>query len=249
MAGGSDFKSNGLLLRLMGLMESLGTGRGTTGDISTETLTLSGYLKDENGNAIANATLGVEANTSANLRETVTTVTKTDSDGRYTLTLKIGTFTIRVTNSSGTSLGTFSVQASSKDKDPIITISSGTFVVTILALNNGATSAPNSLTFSGSPYTFTRNIVIDNKIPTYSGSITSCRSIPSLPTGLNISSTCVISGTPTVNQNATSYHIVATNTYGNSSVTIMITVNQVNSNSNLFTLDSSTLDTNSIVLQ
>jgi hypothetical protein len=222
MAGGSDFKSNGVLLRLMGLIESMGTGISTA-----ETLTLSGYLKDENGNAIANASLGVEGSSSTNLQKTVTTATKTDSEGRYSLTLKVGTYSIRVTNSSGASLGTFTVQASSKDKDPIVTVPLGSFVVTVSALNNGNTSSPNALSYSGSPYTFTRNNVIANRTPTYSGSITSCKSIPTLPTGLSISSTCVISGTPMVIQNATPYHIVAKNSYGSASTLIVITVNQL----------------------
>jgi hypothetical protein len=220
MAGSGDFQSNGLLLRLLGILESVGSNR-------FETLTLSGYLKDENGNPIANATMGVENTSSDSKKEALTTSTKTDLDGRYTLTLKVGSFTIRVTDSSGTSLGTFSVQASSTTTDPVISVSAGSFVVTVTALNNGTTSSPSALSYSGSPYTFTKDNAIPIVAPTYSGSITSCKSTPTLPTGLSLSSTCEISGNPTVVQIASSYHIVGSNSFGNASTIIVITVNQL----------------------
>jgi hypothetical protein len=220
MAGNGDFQSSGLLVRLLGLLESVGAN-------SIETLTLSGYLKDENGNPIANATMGVEDNSSASIKQTLTTSTKTDSDGRYTLTLKVGSFTIRVTDSSGGSLGTFSILASSTTIDPVISVSEGNFVVTVSALNNGITSSPSALSYTGSPYTFTKDNSISNKTPTFSGNITSCKSTPTLPTGLNLSSTCEITGTPTVSQIASSYHIVGSNSFGNASTIIVITVNQL----------------------
>ncbi len=225
MAGSGDFQSNGLLLRLLGILESVGVGSVATSNF--ETLTLSGYLKDENGNPIANATMNIVQSTSGSRKDTVTTSVKTDIDGRYTLTLKVGTFTVQVTSSGGASLGSFSVVATSATSNPTLELISGSFIVTISAFNNEVSLAPTSLSYSGTPYTFTKDNLITNKTPTFTGTVTSCRSVPSLPAGLRLSSTCVLSGTPTTAQLATSYNIIATNSYGSTSTVISIIVNQL----------------------
>src|SRR6185437_5081593 len=56
------------------------------------------------------------------------------------------------------------------------------------------------------------------------GPITSCSISPVLPTGLSISNSCQISGTPTVSSSSTNYTVTASNSAGNSSATINITV-------------------------
>ena len=61
------------------------------------------------------------------------------------------------------------------------------------------------------------------------GSLTSCIA-DSLPSGLSVSpsgnsSTCVVSGTPTVTQTATTHSITATNATGSSTATVSIIVN------------------------
>ena len=57
--------------------------------------------------------------------------------------------------------------------------------------------------------------IIATITPTVTGTVTSCSAAPALPTGLGInSSTCAISGTPTVSQGATGYTITASNGSG-----------------------------------
>ncbi|WP_167883662.1 DUF1566 domain-containing protein [Leptospira ognonensis] len=81
--------------------------------------------------------------------------------------------------------------------------------------------------YAGSPYTFTLNLPISTITPDVTGTITTCSSNPSLPSGLVLGNeNCVISGTPTVNQSPTSYEIKASNAIGNSKETINITVSQ-----------------------
>ncbi|MDZ4728113.1 MAG: Ig domain-containing protein [Leptospira sp.] len=102
-------------------------------------------------------------------------------------------------------------------------IGSGSTQISITAVSSG--SAP-AISYSGSPYTFNQNAVISNLTPTLSGNTpTSCSASPSLPSGLTINNvTCVISGTPTGTQTATSHTITATNSYGSGQTTINITV-------------------------
>ncbi len=107
---------------------------------------------------------------------------------------------------------------------------------TITATNSGGSdaevvsiavsAAPPTLSYTGAPYTFPQNTAITPRTPTNTGgTITSCSSSPALPTGLSLSTTCVLSGTPTVAVAAASYVITGTNTGGSASATISITVN------------------------
>ncbi|MEM7183780.1 MAG: putative Ig domain-containing protein, partial [Spirochaetota bacterium] len=87
-------------------------------------------------------------------------------------------------------------------------------------------SAPSSLTYSGSPYTFTIGTAITAQTPTVIGTITACSVNPSLPAGLSIDSTnCAIRGTPTTTQTASNYTITASNSFGSTTTTITITAN------------------------
>lgn len=96
------------------------------------------------------------------------------------------------------------------------------------SLTINVVDVPPNISYSGSPYTFGAGFAITAKTPTNTGgAITSCSSSPTLPTGLSLSSTCVISGTPSSAQAATNYTITATNSGGASSATINITVNTV----------------------
>ncbi len=108
---------------------------------------------------------------------------------------------------------------------------------TVTAGNNGGSvstgititvnyAAPSGLSYSGSPYIFTKDLLISSIIPTFTGTVTSCMISPNLPTGLGINSTtCVISGTPTAIQSATNYTVTASNNGGSVSTSITITVN------------------------
>ncbi|MFL5815057.1 MAG: beta strand repeat-containing protein, partial [Bdellovibrionia bacterium] len=89
------------------------------------------------------------------------------------------------------------------------------------------TVAP-SITYTGSPYTYTKGTLITNATPANAGGTpTSCTSSPTLPAGLSISSTCVISGTPTSVATATNYTVTATNAAGSSTALVNITVKDV----------------------
>ncbi|MCP5500639.1 MAG: hypothetical protein H7A25_12090 [Leptospiraceae bacterium] len=90
------------------------------------------------------------------------------------------------------------------------------------------TTAPSGLSYSGSPFTFTKNTAITTQTPTVIGTVTSCTSSPSLPAGLSIDSiSCALSGTPTASQAATSYTITATNSGGSTTASISITIEGV----------------------
>lgn len=85
---------------------------------------------------------------------------------------------------------------------------------------------PPSIGFEGSPFTLTKNNAITPLKPDLTGSPTiTCHSSPALPAGLSIhSDTCVISGTPTVQQPSQQYTITAENSYGMGTAEIAIIV-------------------------
>jgi len=84
---------------------------------------------------------------------------------------------------------------------------------------------PSGLSYYGTPYSFTKNSTITTQTPNLTGTVTSCTSSPSLPSGLSINATtCAISGTPTVNQFATYYTITASNSTGTATTGISIAV-------------------------
>jgi len=116
------------------------------------------------------------------------------------------------------------------------TVNQGATGYVITASNNGGSTTaniiitinsapPSALSYTGSPFTFTQNAAITPRTATYTGTVTSCTSSPSLPAGLGINATnCTISGTPTVIQGSTAYTITASNSGGSTSVVINITV-------------------------
>ncbi|MDH4200625.1 MAG: Ig domain-containing protein [Spirochaetia bacterium] len=89
------------------------------------------------------------------------------------------------------------------------------------------TGTAPTVTYSGSPFTFTQNSAITTIAPTLTGDApTSCSSSPTLPAGLSIAATtCAISGTPTAVSGVTAYTITATNATGNGTANISIAVN------------------------
>jgi|GEM_PF-2469247 len=79
-------------------------------------------------------------------------------------------------------------------------------------------------------YTFTRNTSITPVVPGTigGGAIVSCAMSPSIPAGLTFNtSTCGLSGTPTIAQALQSYTITATNSGGSGSTTFQIAVNEI----------------------
>ncbi|MCP5500265.1 MAG: putative Ig domain-containing protein [Leptospiraceae bacterium] len=85
---------------------------------------------------------------------------------------------------------------------------------------------PSGLNYSGNTFTFIKNTAISPQNPTVTGTVTSYSVSPTLPSGLSLNtSTGVISGTPSATQVASSYTVTATNAYGNTTVSISITIN------------------------
>ncbi len=85
---------------------------------------------------------------------------------------------------------------------------------------------PSNLTIpGGNTQTFTTG-AFGTITPTFSGSITSCRISPSLPSGLVLNpTTCAISGTPTTVSPNIDYTITASNQFGSTSIVINFGVN------------------------
>jgi Protein of unknown function (DUF1554)/Putative Ig domain len=81
-----------------------------------------------------------------------------------------------------------------------------------------------TISYSGSPFGFPMDIAISNLVPTLTGTtVTNCTVAPALPAGLSISSaTCVISGTPTGSQIATTHTVTVTTAGGTNTASISI---------------------------
>ncbi len=162
------------------------------------------------------------------LGSAIATVTPTNAGGTPTLcdTVPSGTLPAGLSISAGCAItGTPSALGSLT-------------TITIQASNTGGTSATTNLSYSvtasipsitylGAPFTGLKiGTAITPLTPTNSGSsITSCTvTSGTLPSGLSLSSACVISGTPSAVQNATDVTIQATNSAGSGSATISFTV-------------------------
>jgi hypothetical protein len=91
--------------------------------------------------------------------------------------------------------------------------------------STGHTVSP-TVVFSPASFSFVKNTEIAVATPSITATpLTNCVSTPGLPDGLILSeTTCMISGTPTTAQPATSYTITASNAYGNGTTTISIEV-------------------------
>ena len=194
---------------------------------------IQGTLKDSSGNPIANAILSLGISQSIVSREAVTTSTTTDANGNYTLNLKMGNFSVKVTNSSGVEIGSFRMNATSTTTKPEISATSGnmSFVVNSITSPspiNPVTVAPSNLSYSSSTLNLTVGTAMTSLSPTVTGIVTSYSVSPAFPGGLSLnSSTGVISGTPTSAQSAIGYVITASNTGGSSTFLVNIAVNNI----------------------
>lgn len=154
-------------------------------------------------------------------------ITPTNTGGSVTSCTTIPALPAGITLSSGCVLtGTPTTPQSAANYNINATNSAGTATVTINITVNNILPA---ITYSGSPYTFTKGTAITTQTPTNTGAaITSCNSAPALPAGLTLAATtCALSGTPTVIATAATYTITATNASGSGTATISITVNDV----------------------
>lgn len=89
----------------------------------------------------------------------------------------------------------------------------------------GGTPAPSGLSYPIAP-AFVVGQAISSLSPTVTGTVTTYSVSPALPAGLSLSaSTGVISGIPTAVTSAASYKVEASNSGGNTTATISLTVN------------------------
>jgi len=90
-------------------------------------------------------------------------------------------------------------------------------------------AAPTNLTYSVNPATYVKGTLITNNAPTSGGgAVVSYAVSPALPAGLSLSTTTgIISGTPTAVAAAANYTVTATNTGGNATASVNITVKDI----------------------
>lgn len=124
-------------------------------------------------------------------------------------------------------VGTYELKIAGSDSVHLSSLVFGLNIIGTPGLNyDGSSSAIVGVPVSISP----------SLLNTNGSSITGCYSTPTLPTGLSINaSTCVISGTPTVERISTDYTIIAQNQAGTSAgVVVNITVNAASANHSPF---------------
>ncbi len=153
-----------------------------------------------------------------------------------------GTITITGTNFTGTptvSIGGTAATGVIVNSSTSITATVGngtTGTVSVTTLGGTATSSSTytvnplpTLSYSGSPYTYSQNTAISTLTPTLGNSPTTFSVSPALPSGISLNtSTGVISGTPSSPQVTASYTITASNS--NCSGTTSISINILPSN-------------------
>ena len=152
-----------------------------------------------------------------------------------TLSLSGNTLTFSTAPPSGASIEIRSIGSINAT-----TIVSPSTVYTVTANNDGGSGTttitiqvndvpPYLLSYSGSPFTLTKGSVMTPANPSSSGGDVETWSIsPSLPLGLSMNPTTgEISGTPVQISSTTIYTVTATNTGGNTTAQVSITINDV----------------------
>lgn len=99
---------------------------------------------------------------------------------------------------------------------------------TKMSSTDTSTPTTNEVTISypNSSYTLTQNDAISTITATYVGTATGCTISPSLPSGLSISTSCEISGTPGAGSPKTTYTVNLTTLEGTGQTTLIVGVRQ-----------------------
>ena len=105
--------------------------------VSEGNITVSGILKDSNGSIIASGILDITRSGSASIlnRASADSRVYSDANGKFSMNIYQGSFTIKVSRSDGSSVGSFSIKVSSATATPEVLSSTGLQV-------SGLTAAP-----------------------------------------------------------------------------------------------------------
>jgi len=134
------------------------------------------------------------------------------------LTLNTTTGVISGTPDTGQSATDYTITASNSGGSATATISIEVDLV-----------APDELTYSSTSTVYILDEVIENNVPSVTGTVSSWSVTPDLPSGLILDTTTgVISGTPDSLQTASDYTITATNLAGSTTASISIAVKELN---------------------
>ncbi len=197
-------------------------------DISEQeaSLQIQGVLKDSSGNPIPYAMMTLGTSQNILTKEIITTSTITDGYGNYTLNMRLGTFSVKVTNSSGVELGTFQLKATSTTSKPEIAGTSGDLNVVVNSVAPPSPIAPilplipfvpppTNLIYPTGTISLTVGTPMPNLTPSVKGTVSFYSINPELPSGLRLNpSSGVISGTPTGSLLSTKYFVNAGNSAG-----------------------------------
>jgi len=184
---------------------------------------------------------GITATATINITVSASTISYTGSPFTYYTGTPITTLTStevggNPTTYSGSLPSGLSLNTSTGDITGTPTTASTAANYTITATYAGGVTASTTInitvlvptiSYTGSPFTYTTGVAITSLTPTVNGSPTSYSISPALSAGLSFSTTTgVISGTPTATATATVYTITANYTGGvTATTTINITVN------------------------
>ncbi len=135
--------------------------------------------------------------------------------------------TLLVVNYYSWTVSTFDIGTRELINSAFVNLSAFTYPESLIVLP--AAGPPAGLTYAANPAAYTLGLPIAQNYPISTGGVITSYSVsPALPAGLTLdSSTGFITGTPTAAAFATDYTITATNSYGVTTATVNIAVNDV----------------------
>jgi hypothetical protein len=121
--------------------------------VSEGNITVSGILKDSNGSIIASGILDIARSGSASIQQRASADSKvySDANGKFSMNIYQGSFTIQVSRADGTSVGSFSIKVSSATATPEVLSSTGLQVSGLSAAPVGGTIVTNTISLGNVP--------------------------------------------------------------------------------------------------